>query len=274
MTPTVDATMDIRDYNRRAWDREVERNNPWTQPVGSELVAAARRGELSLVLTPQVPVPKTWYPPLEGADVLCLASGGGQQAPLLAAAGAHVTLLDNSPKQLGQDRLVAEREDLKIHLVQGDMADLSSFPDDAFDLIFHPVSNCFAADVNPVWRECFRVTRTGGRLLAGFANPARYIFDQAELEKGELLVRHSIPYSDLTSLTDTERARYTDNVEPLELGHSLDDQIGGQLRAGFVVDGFYEDRLPGDALSLHIATYMATRATKLATREGGSIAPR
>jgi len=30
----------------------------------------------------------------------CLASGGGQQGPVLAAAGAHVTVFDNSPRQL------------------------------------------------------------------------------------------------------------------------------------------------------------------------------
>ena len=81
--------------------------------------------------------------------MLCLASGGGQQGPILAAAGANVTVFDNSPRQLAQDRLVADREGLAIETVLGDMADLSAFPDARFDLIVHPVSNVFVPDVRP-----------------------------------------------------------------------------------------------------------------------------
>ena len=96
--------MDIRKYNRSAWDQEVDRGNKWTLPVSDEEIAAARVGGWDIVLTPTKPVPKEWFPELEGLDVLCLASGGGQQGPILAAAGASVTVFDNSPKQLEQDR--------------------------------------------------------------------------------------------------------------------------------------------------------------------------
>src|SRR4051812_46181892 len=113
---------DILAYNRRAWDRQVERGNPWTVPVGSEAVARARRGGWQILLTPPKIVPSDWSPPLPGRDVLCLASGGGQQGPVLAAAGASVTIYDTSPAQLAQDRLVADREGLTIETVRGDMA--------------------------------------------------------------------------------------------------------------------------------------------------------
>ena len=158
------------------------------------MIAAARRGDWQLVLTPTRPVPREWFPKLAGEAVLCLASGGGQQAPVLAAAGAVVTVLDNSPAQLAQDRLVAERERLDIQTLLGDMADLSAFADGAFGLIFHPCANCFAPEVRPVWREAFRVLRPGGVLLAGFVNPALYLFDDARAEQGELVVRHAVPY--------------------------------------------------------------------------------
>ena len=75
--------------------------------------------------------------------MLCLASGGGQQGPILAAAGAEVTVFDASEKQLAQDRLVAEREGLSLTTVQGDMADLSCFDDESFDFIFHPLLQLF-----------------------------------------------------------------------------------------------------------------------------------
>ena len=253
---------DVLAYNRLAWDRQVERGNRWTIPVGPEEIARARLGDWSLVLTPTKPVSADWFPDLKGLDVLCLASGGGQQGPILAAAGANVTVFDNSSRQLAQDRLVADREGLRIETVPGDMADLGVFPDSRFDLIFHPVSNVFAADVRPVWREAFRVLRPGGTLLAGFMNPVYYLFDFFALERGEFRVAHSIPYSDLASLSDEERAKLTDRDEPLEFGHTLDDQIGGQLDAGFVLTGFFEDIDPSTILGKTIPTFIATRAIR------------
>jgi SAM-dependent methyltransferase len=252
----------IPDYNRTAWDRQVERGNRWTVPVTPEEVARARRGDWRVILTPSRPVPADWFPPLAGLDVLCLASGGGQQGPVLAAAGANVTVFDNSPNQLAQDRLVAEREGLAVETVPGDMADLSAFPDARFGLVVHPVSNVFAPDVRPVWREAFRVLRPGGTLLAGFMNPVHYLFDYPAMERGELRVAHRIPYSDLTSLSDGGRARLEAEGVPLEFGHTLEDQIGEQIAAGFVLTGFYEDIDPDYLLGRYIATYIATRATK------------
>lgn len=254
--------MDIRTYNRRAWDREVERENPWTVPVSREAVAAARQGEWQIVLTPTKPVPRDWFPDVRGLNVLCLASGGGQQAPILAAAGAKVTVLDNSPRQLAQDRLVAERDGLTITTVEGDMADLAMFADESFDLVCHPVSNLFVPDVRPVWREAFRIVRRTGTLLAGFVNPVVYIFDQVLAEEGHLQVKHSLPYSDLTGLSEEERQRYIDAEEPLEFSHTLEDQIGGQLEAGFLITGFYEDRAPDNLLSSYMPTFIATRAIR------------
>lgn len=252
----------VIDHNRRAWDRQVERGNRWTVPVGPEEVARARGGDWQMVLTPTKSVPAEWFPPLARLNVLCLASGGGQQGPILAAAGACVTVFDISPNQLAQDRFVAEREGLEIETVQGDMADLSVFADGRFGLIVHPVSNVFVPDVRPVWREAFRVLRPGGSLLAGFMNPVQYLFDDPALERGELRVIHRIPYSDLDSLTVEERERMVGQDRPLEFGHTLGDQIGGQLAAGFILTGFYEDVDPQSVLGNFIPSYVATRALK------------
>jgi SAM-dependent methyltransferase len=253
---------DILVYNRQAWDRQVGRGNPYTIQVSPEEVARARKGDWSIALTPTKPVPADWFPPLNGLEVLCLASGGGQQGPILAAAGANVTVFDNSPAQLAQDRLVADRDGLVIETVQGDMADLTVFPDCRFDLIIHPVSNLFVPDVKPIWREAFRVLKPGGVLLSGFMNPLHYLFDLLALERGELQVAHRIPYSDQESLSDDDRARLAEQDAPLEFGHTLDDQIGGQIAAGFSLTGFYEDIDPDTVLGKYIPSYIATKATK------------
>jgi len=255
--------MDVPEYNREAWDRQVESGNPWTLPVGPEVIQAARRGEWEVLLTETKPVPRAWFPEMAGADVLCLASGGGQQAPTFAAAGASVTVLDNSPRQLAQDRFVADREGLDIETLQGDMRDLSAFADGSFDLVFHPVSNLFVPEVGPVWNEAFRVLRSGGALLAGFLNPVVYVFDlELADDTGEVRVRYELPYADADSKTEEEVRRQMERGEPLEFSHTLEEQIGGQIEAGFLISGFYEDRHRDDPIAAYMPTYVATRATR------------
>jgi SAM-dependent methyltransferase len=253
--------MDIRAYNREKWDLQVDKGNPWTIPCSPERIADARQGTWSVRLTEQKPVPRSWFPvDLHGLDILCLASGGGQQGPVLAAAGAHVTVFDNSPRQLEQDQMVARREGLTLVTVEGDMRDLSVFADGCFDLVFHPVSNIFCPDIRPVWREVYRVLRSGGILLAGFCNPAIYIFDGPLAEKGIFEVKYPLPF-DATQLTEDERMHEFGEEWPLEFSHSLEEQIGGQLEAGFILTGLYESQRDYP-LGKYLPAYVATRAVK------------
>jgi SAM-dependent methyltransferase len=255
----------IRAHNRAAWDRKVAAGNEWTRPVSAEETEAARRGEWSIVLTPVKPVPREWFGAAwPDCEVLCLAGGGGQQGPILAAGGARVTVFDNSPAQLAQDEMVARRAGLDLRTVEGDAADLSDFSDATFDLIVHPVSNCFFPDVLPVWRECYRVLRPGGALLSGICHPATFMLDLEAEARGEIVVRHALPYADITHLTEEERTRILPG-EPLEYSHTLEAQIGGQLAAGFLLAGFYEDNWPAadqHPLAAHMPCFFATRAVK------------
>ncbi len=262
-------TTDVVSRNSAAWDRQVEQGNEWTVPVMPEAVERARAGDWTVVLIGHKPVPRNWFPAdLSGVDILCLASGGGQQGPILAAAGANVTVFDASPRQLERDRFVGARDGLAIRTEQGDMRDLSAFADASFDLVFHPVSNVFCPEVRPVWRECHRVLRAGGALLAGFMNPDLFVFDAEAMDKrGELIVRHSLPYSDLTSISAEERSRVFGDG-PIEFGHTLSDQIGGQLEAGFALIGF--DELPhhDQITANYMPGYYATQAIKVQSNPG------
>ena len=159
--------MDVLLHNRESWDKRVDEKDRWTQPVTREVIERARQGEFGLVLTPTKAVPRSWFPELRGIQVLCLASGGGQQGPLLAAAGAAVTVFDLSPRQLAQDRFVAEREQLVLETIEGDMADLSAFADGRFQLIVHPCSNCFAAGCAAGVARMFSDIAPGGHSAVG-----------------------------------------------------------------------------------------------------------
>ncbi|AVS65120.1 SAM-dependent methyltransferase [Paracidovorax avenae] len=257
--------IDILAHNQAAWDRQAAQGCEWSAPVGPEAIAAARAGHWQVHLTPG-PLPAGWLEQVAGLRILCLAAGGGQQAPILAAAGAEVTVYDASAGQLAQDRAVAEREGLALRCVQGDMRDLGVFADASFDLIFHPISNLYVPDVRPVWRECARVLVPGGTLLSSFWNPVVFIGDRDPTLRAQGLVKPvwRLPYSDVEHLPPEALADKQDRGEALVFGHTLADQIGGQLDAGFVLTGFHEDWQPHPRFVVEnvMPTFVATRAVK------------
>lgn len=256
---------ELLEHNREAWNILVKAANRWTIAEGHDEILAARNGKLDLYLTPTKFVPQEWLGDVKGKKVLCLASGGGQQGPLLAAAGADVTAFDLSDLQLAQDRLVAEREGLNIRTVQGNMQDLSVFENESFDLVFNPASVVFIDNVLPVWKECFRVLKKGGKLLTGFTNPLYYLFDSTDPDKTvKLEVVNKIPYSDIDTLSKEDIERFKPIGYPLEHSHTLDDLIGGQIAAGFLIAGFFEDNWTesGHPLEEYIKCFIATMAVK------------
>ena len=121
----------------------------------------------------------------------------------------------------------------------------------------------YVPEVGPVWNEAFRVLRKGGALLAGFLNPVVYVFDLELADStGEVRVRYKLPYADATSKDEQELGRQMERGEPLEFSHTLEEQIGGQIRAGFLISGFYEDRHRDDPIAAFMPTFVATRAIK------------
>ncbi len=255
--------INVREYNRFAWDYQAAHGNKFTIPVACEVIAAARAGEFSVLLTETKPVPREWFPKdLHGVRLLGLACGGGQQGPVFSALGAEVTIFDNSPAQLARDEQVAAREGLSIRTLEGDMRDLSVFQAESFDIVFHPVSNVFCPEIRPVWREAWRVLVRGGLLLAGFANPVYYLFGTTLEDQEKLTVQYKIPYSDLEAFDAEELQAYMEDGTPFEFGHSLTDQIAGQTDAGFSITGFYEDICPDSPVSKYHPSYIATRAVK------------
>ena len=96
-------------------------------------------------------------------------------------------------------------------------------------------------------------------------NPMVYVFDAAAEDRGELIVRHALPYADITHLPADELQRRIDRDHTVEFSHTLETQIGGQLRAGFVLTHMFEDRdggAPDTGRSAYFPTCMATRAVK------------
>ena len=221
-------------FNAQAVDRWVRGGWVWGRPISHEAFLKAKEGEWGVLLTPNIPVPREWFGSLSGKRVLGLASGGAQQMPVFTAQGAECTVFDLSDEQLDSERRVAQREGYSIRIVKGDMTRPLPFPDGSFDLIFHPVSNCYIRDVLPVWRECFRVLAPGGVLLSGLDNGINFLFDE-----DEKTFAHRLPFDPLDD-PDWEE-KITRNNDSLQFSHPIQDQIGGQLKAGFILTDIYED---------------------------------
>ncbi|OZM57336.1 SAM-dependent methyltransferase [Lottiidibacillus patelloidae] len=256
--------MDIIEQNKTAWNNKVIENVSYTRAVSKETIKRCKQGDWEITVTTEKSVPRKWFPVnLNGVKILCLASGGGQQGPILAAAGADVTVVDISDKQLEQDQFVATRDKLTIETIQGSMTNLHFFEDESFDIIVHPVSNLFVAELMPVWKEAYRVLKRNGTLISGFTNPLLFIFNDDEEMKGNLKVEHSIPTNSIANLNESQKKEHIKAKRTVEHAHTLEDQIQGQIDAGFMITGFYEDDFGGRRMiDNFIKTFIATKATK------------
>ncbi len=178
--------------------------------------------------------------------------------PLFSIQGADCTVMDLSDRQLESERAVAERENYSINIVKADMTKPFPFENGSFDLIFHPVSNCYIEDVRHVWRECYRVLKPGGVLLAGLDNGVNFLIDDFD---EPITVNNSLPFNPLKD--PALMAKLSERDEGVQFSHTFDEQIGGQLEAGFVITGAYEDYNNGvTGIGKSIPAFWATRAIK------------
>ncbi len=254
--------MDLIEHNRKAWDRAARTNCQWSTPVTDDIIVRARNRDWDLTVAGPDPVPREWFGQVKDQSVLCLASGGGQQVPVLAAAGANVTSYDFSAEQLELDRAVCARNALAVTIEQGSMLDLSRFDESSFDLIFNPVSNPYVADIHRVWRECARVLKHGGRLIAGSINPLVYLFEENDgSSDAGLTVRYALPFVEIETLSAAEVEQALERKMLFTWSHSLEDIIGGQLRVGLRLAGLFESRRNDPAapsINRYAPTYIAT----------------
>ncbi|SFQ50244.1 Methyltransferase domain-containing protein [Lachnospiraceae bacterium XBB1006] len=245
-----------QDINASTIDRWIEEGWEWGIPISHETYEKAKCGEWEMLLTPTKPVPKEWLGDLKGKKVLGLASGGGQQMPIFAALGAECTVLDYSGRQIESEKMVAQREGYEIRIIQGDMTKPLPFDNEEFDLIFHPISNCYVEEVKPIWKECYRILKKGGHLLAGLDNGVNYLVDEAEKE-----IVNSLPFNPLKN--PEQRKQLEDEDCGIQFSHTLEEQIGGQLEAGFQLLSVYEDTNgEGRLHELGIPTFWATCVKK------------
>lgn len=244
------------EFNAKVIDKWVEEGWEWGKPISHGEFIRATKNDWQVLLTPTKPVPKNWFCELRGAKVLGLASGGGQQMPIFAALGANCTVIDISEKQLLNEEVVSCRENYEIEIIKADITKPLPFEDNVFDLIFHPVSNCYIEDVYPVWKECYRILKKGGILLAGLDNGINYLFNDEETK-----IIRKLPFNPLK-----DKSAYENSIKydwGIQFSHPIEEQIGGQLQVGFTLtDIFHDTNGNGRLHKFNVPTFYATRAIK------------
>ena len=249
--------MSYQNINASIIDKWIKEEDwEWGKAISHEEYIKALNGDWNVKLTPVKFVPHEWFGNLKGKKLLGLASGGGQQIPVFTVLGAECTVLDYSDAQLENEKTVAERENYKVNVIKADMSKPLPFEDESFDIIFHPVSNCYIENVEPVFKECYRILKKGGILLCGLATEINYLVDENE-EK----IVFSMPFNPLKSEKHKEFLKKLDSG--YQFSHTLSEQLGGQLKAGFTLTNIEDDTNGmGRLHQMNISTYIMTRAVK------------
>ncbi len=181
-----------------------------------------------------------------GKDVLCLASGGGQQSAAFAVLGARVTVTDLTPAQLEKDRIAAAHYNADIQIIQADMRDLSMFDDNAFDIVWHAFSINFVPSAEAVFGEVARVLRPGGLYRMQCGNPFFTDLDERQWNGSgytvsRIYVGGEIEFADPHWDVTDSQGQTRQIVGPREFCHTLSDITVGLARRGFVLRGIWEE---------------------------------
>ena len=174
---------------------------------------------------------------LKGKKVLELGCGGAQCSIAFAKQGATAIGVDFSSTQLAHARRLCERDEVRVELRQGDLADLAFLRADSIDLVFSAYAFGYVEDLNRVFRQVHRVLKVGAPLVFSLTHPAYdMVDDDAE---PALLVRRS--YFDRAPI-DFEWG----GIPFTAYHHTFAELYMGLARASYKVDLIVEpEPLPG-----------------------------
>jgi len=229
--------MNTRDHiaalNQRHWEWSVDKGAGCTVPwldLDRDLLCRYATGQLE-------DVPKSlcqMYPScvlgdIAGKDVLCLASGGGQQSAVFGLLGACVTVLDLTESQLAGDRKAAAHYGYSLTALQGDMRDLSGLADASFDLVYQGNSMAWVPDAREIYAGVFRVLRPSGVYRVDFSNPATGFVECADWDgRGYLL---TMPYAETARM----EGPCANGGGGIQFRHHMGEIFNGLLEAGFSI---------------------------------------
>ena len=221
--------MDYRTQNQQAWNQLADSNSLFARVATDE---ECRKPMQTLD-------GRGWLPDsVAGLNVLCLASGGGWQSILYAAAGANVTVVDLSESMLRLDTRDARRRSFQVQTVQASMDDLSMFANESFDIVHQPVSSCYVPDLKPVYAGIARVLRSHGLYISQHKQPVSLQISHRS-ERQQFVI--GVEYYHEGPLPQQQDTAYRESGAT-EYLHRLDQIVGDLCLAGFVIEDLREPK--------------------------------
>lgn len=222
----------IGTVNEQHWARMVKDGCEFTRPwlnLNRDLLHHYVEGRLDPVPEPLLGMyPVNVLLDIEGKQVLCLASGGGQQSAVFGLLGARVTVLDLVEGQLEGDATAAAHYGYEVTTVCADMRDLSGIGKGSIDLVYQAPSMAYIPDVRPVYAEVFRVLKPEGLYRVCFTNPATEFVDWNSWDgKGYRIAK---PYSEKIEQDGEEGA-----TGSIQFRHYMADIFNGLIEMGFLI---------------------------------------
>jgi len=226
----------ISKINRARWNDLARANVEYSRPYLNFTVAEAQESVYQHGILEAV----------SGKQVLCLASGGGQDSVAFGLLGALVTVLDLSDVQLERDRQAAAHYGLQTKTIQGDMRDLSVFSANSFDIVWQVYSINFIPSIQPVIAEVRRVLKSDGIYFLQFANPFAVGIDEEKWDgQAYPLTGLYIDGEDLSGRFPDWDVKQLDGstvkcLSPHEYRHNLGSVLNCLAGNGFTLLGLWE----------------------------------
>lgn len=226
------STDEIAAINKQHWARMVKEGcgftNPWLN-LNRRVLRQYVEGQLETVPEPFLEMyPVNVLADIEGKEVLCLASGGGQQSAVFGLLGARVTVVDLVEGQLEGDATAAAHYGYEVATVCADMRDLSCLGEEAFDLVYQAPSMAYIPDVRLVYKEVSRVLKPNGHYRVCFTNPATEFVDWDSWDgKGYRITK---PYCDRIEQSSEDGSQGS-----IQFRHSMANIFNGLTEAGFSI---------------------------------------
>ena len=229
----------IAEVNKKHWEWSVEKQAGCTLPWLELDESSLRKYASGLLDSPPNGMDEVFpiFPPsllvgIEGKDVLCLASGGGQQSAVFGLLGANVTVVDIAHAQLDGDQIAAKHYGYSVKAIQGDMRDLSSL-EDTYDLVYHANAMSWVPNAGEVYREVSAVTKNGGRYRVDFELPGQDGYEGPDTWDGEA-------YRIRTPYFVKELRIQVDGSETIQFRHQIGEIFNELIISGFLIQEVHD----------------------------------
>lgn len=113
---------------------------------------------------------------VRGKKILEIGCGGAQCSVSFTKQGAICTGIDITQAQLDYAKKLAEKENVKVNLVKGDIQTLKEIKSSSYDIVFSAFALMYIPDLTKCFKEVRRVLKKDGLFVFSLGHPF-YILD-------------------------------------------------------------------------------------------------